>query len=297
MTFVERRSGLRDRRHSPRGGRRSTDIAAAGLMVSAMLVVGCSTQETFSPLAPTSSVSDVRSDAAEPAPAQSKVEEITDDVGEENDSDADAPPETDIETDVEGDDEAGPEEGDDAAEAGALTVEPSKVTLTSGTTKQFVVENAKGTVRWQATGGTITSTGLYKAGSQAGTFTVTASTSRQGSKVAAVTVNVLATPPPPSPPPAPPAPPPTGGSGGEGDSSGGSTTPVTGTVISVGQSIQSAVNANPEGTTFVIKAGVHRRQSVKPKSRMTFIGEPGAVLDGEGATPREIGRASCRERV
>lgn len=46
------------------------------------------------------------------------------------------------------------------------------------------------------------------------------------------------------------------------------------------------MNANPEGTTFVIKAGVHRRQSVKPKAGMTFVGEAGAVLDGENVTPR-----------
>src|SRR4029453_12431596 len=51
-------------------------------------------------------------------------------------------------------------------------------------------------------------------------------------------------------------------------------------VISPGQSIQAAVNAAPEGTTFWIKAGVHRLQSVIPKHRQTFLGEPGAVLSG-----------------
>lgn len=50
-----------------------------------------------------------------------------------------------------------------------------------------------------------------------------------------------------------------------------------------GQSIQSVVDAQPAGTTFLIKAGVHRRQSVRPKDGMTFVGEDGAVLDGENA--------------
>jgi parallel beta-helix repeat protein len=49
-----------------------------------------------------------------------------------------------------------------------------------------------------------------------------------------------------------------------------------------GQSIQAAVNANPTGTTFVIKAGTHTRQSVIPKSGDVFQGEPGTVLDGQG---------------
>ncbi len=51
-----------------------------------------------------------------------------------------------------------------------------------------------------------------------------------------------------------------------------------------GDSIQSAVNANPEGTTFLIKAGVHRRQEVVPKDGNVFVGEPGAVLTGEDVT-------------
>jgi parallel beta-helix repeat protein len=53
--------------------------------------------------------------------------------------------------------------------------------------------------------------------------------------------------------------------------------------INPGQSIQAAVNANPVGTTFLIKAGTHTNQSVVPKTGDVFIGEPGAILDG-GAT-------------
>lgn len=54
-----------------------------------------------------------------------------------------------------------------------------------------------------------------------------------------------------------------------------------GTPIYPGQSIQSAVNSRPTGTKFIIKAGIHRRQRVVPKDGNKFVGEPGAVLDGE----------------
>lgn len=51
-----------------------------------------------------------------------------------------------------------------------------------------------------------------------------------------------------------------------------------------GQSIQALVDDAPPGTTFLIRAGVHRQQSVVPKDGIVFVGEPGAVLDGEGVT-------------
>lgn len=57
-------------------------------------------------------------------------------------------------------------------------------------------------------------------------------------------------------------------------------------VIRPGENIQSVVNGSPIGTVFVLKAGVHARQSIRPRDGMTFIGEAGAVLDGENATPR-----------
>lgn len=50
--------------------------------------------------------------------------------------------------------------------------------------------------------------------------------------------------------------------------------------IPPGRSIQAAVDAHPTGTTFLIRAGRHRRQTITPKDGMTFIGEPGAILDG-----------------
>jgi len=57
--------------------------------------------------------------------------------------------------------------------------------------------------------------------------------------------------------------------------------------VFVGDDIQGAVNSNPPGTTFIIKAtdwcgnkGIHRMQQINPKDGNKFIGEDGAVLSG-----------------
>jgi hypothetical protein len=50
--------------------------------------------------------------------------------------------------------------------------------------------------------------------------------------------------------------------------------------ISPGQSIQAAVDAAPTGTAFVLKAGVHRMQTIRAKDGDSFMGEAGAVLSG-----------------
>lgn len=55
-------------------------------------------------------------------------------------------------------------------------------------------------------------------------------------------------------------------------------------VVSPGDSIQGVVDGLSEGSSVLIKAGTHERQSVMPKSGMTFVGEEGAVLDGGGVT-------------
>lgn len=47
-----------------------------------------------------------------------------------------------------------------------------------------------------------------------------------------------------------------------------------------GTNIQSVVNANPAGTTFRLKAGVHRLQTIRPRNGDTFVGEAGTVLSG-----------------
>ena len=66
----------------------------------------------------------------------------------------------------------------------------------------------------------------------------------------------------------------------QGESASHATQENLGVFISPGQSIQDAVDANPAGTTFYIKAGIHRIQQVKPKDGDKFIGEPGAILSG-----------------
>lgn len=50
--------------------------------------------------------------------------------------------------------------------------------------------------------------------------------------------------------------------------------------VQPGTDIQSLVDSNPAGTTFVIKAGIHRHQQIKPKNGNTFLGEQGAILSG-----------------
>jgi parallel beta-helix repeat protein len=55
----------------------------------------------------------------------------------------------------------------------------------------------------------------------------------------------------------------------------------SGVAVFPGQSIQAAVDANPAGTMFLIKAGIHRRQMVLPKAGDVFVGEAGTVMDGE----------------
>ena len=155
----------------------------------------------------------------------------------------------------------------------AVTMDPGDVVdFSSGTSWKL------GTITWKATGGTIDNGGLYRAGSVPGTYTVTV-TQRGVSSHATVTIVGPAPAPAPEPQPAPapaPAPPPV------------TIFPGDAVLIQPGENIQTVVNAHAAGTTFVIKAGVHRRQTIRPKAGMTFIGEPGAVLDGENATATAI---------
>lgn len=67
--------------------------------------------------------------------------------------------------------------------------------------------------------------------------------------------------------------------------------PFTGVEVPPGQSgqyVQSLIDSHPAGTAFLLKAGVHPRQQITPKNGTVLVGEPGAVLDGEGVTPWAI---------
>ena len=55
-------------------------------------------------------------------------------------------------------------------------------------------------------------------------------------------------------------------------------------VLYPGDNIQNQVNLFPAGTTFYLKAGTYGRQQVTPKSGDTFIGQPGAIMDGQNVT-------------
>jgi len=57
-----------------------------------------------------------------------------------------------------------------------------------------------------------------------------------------------------------------------------------GTPINPGDDWSAKVSGGGTGTVFCIKAGTHQRQSVVPKSGQKFIGEPGAIMDGDGVT-------------
>ena len=68
--------------------------------------------------------------------------------------------------------------------------------------------------------------------------------------------------------------------------------PPDGIVIPPGSPIQSFINAGDPGDTFLLKAGVHGGQTFDPKPDQTFIGEPGAVLDGGGSTQYAVKASS-----
>lgn len=147
-----------------------------------------------------------------------------------------------------------------------VALQPQQADMLPGDVLQFsaTVRDDEGNVlsvpvSWQATGGTISSTGRYTAGSATGSFKVTAVA---GDVSAEAPIQISSAPPPPTSSPAP----------------SGSVEVVPGT------DLQGLVNSHGTGTTFFLRAGTHRRQSVSPKDGMTFIGETGAVMTGEGVT-------------
>src|SRR4029453_1729328 len=130
-----------------------------------------------------------------------------------------------------------------------ITVSPNSATLQSGQGQQFTatMQRSNGTPVWSAAGGNITATGVYTAGSVAGSFTVKATISGTTiSSTRSVTITALA--------------PVTEicGNGVDDDSDGlmdeGCAPPPTGLQITPGQSIQAAIDANPSGTTLTLRA-------------------------------------------
>jgi hypothetical protein len=51
-----------------------------------------------------------------------------------------------------------------------------------------------------------------------------------------------------------------------------------------GDNLQSIVDAQPPGATFCLAAGTYQNQTIRPRSGDTFIGQPGAIMDGGNVT-------------
>jgi Bacterial Ig-like domain (group 2) len=82
----------------------------------------------------------------------------------------------------------------------SVAINPKSVPLVGGASQQFsatVTGSSNTAVTWSATGGTISLTGLYVAGSTTGNFTVTATSVADTTKSAQASVAVTAPPPPP----------------------------------------------------------------------------------------------------
>ncbi len=62
--------------------------------------------------------------------------------------------------------------------------------------------------------------------------------------------------------------------------------------VSPGEDIQRIVDAHPAGTTYLLESGIHRLQSVVPKSGDTFVGEEGTVMSGAKRLPAKMWSSS-----
>ena len=75
-------------------------------------------------------------------------------------------------------------------------------------------------------------------------------------------------------------------------------TPANGAVtLHPGDTIQSAVNANPSNTTFIFSAGTYTRQSIVPKAGNVFEGQSVGILDGGNQTTRAFGGAASNVTI
>ncbi|HTS24238.1 MAG TPA: Ig-like domain-containing protein, partial [Bryobacteraceae bacterium] len=84
-----------------------------------------------------------------------------------------------------------------AAPAVSVSISPATATVQAGQTKQFtatVTGSSNTAVTWTATGGTVSNTGLFTAGSATGSFAVTATSAADTTKSATAQVTVQAAP-------------------------------------------------------------------------------------------------------
>src|SRR4051794_3979579 len=64
------------------------------------------------------------------------------------------------------------------------------------------------------------------------------------------------------------------------NSIGTTTMPPGAIVLKAGQNIRNIVNASPAPSTFYFTAGTYRAVTFSPRSGDTYVGAPGAILDG-----------------
>ena len=60
--------------------------------------------------------------------------------------------------------------------------------------------------------------------------------------------------------------------------------PMEGVAVPAGSDIQRIVDDHPPRSRFILQHGVHLRQQITPRRGDVFVGEPGAILDGDGVT-------------
>jgi parallel beta-helix repeat protein len=171
----------------------------------------------------------------------------------------------------------------------SVRVSPSSLELEVGATATLSA------TALDASGGSLTGRGVTWSSSNPGVATVSSggvvTAVAAGSATMAATIDgkkgsaavTITAPAPPTTDPTPTDPPPTEPPPASSSPVGPSSAfnPTSGVMIRPGESIQAAVNANPAGTTFWLRAGIYHGQAVAPKDGMTFVGEVGAIMDGD----------------
>ena len=135
----------------------------------------------------------------------------------------------------------------------SIELTPAMSSIAGGASQQFAVEGrfSDGSTmtahaQFTASGGSISDSGLYTAGPTPGTYWVVATSAEGPADTSLVTVISSS----------------------------------AGPILQPGSDIQAAVDANPPGTSFLLKSGIYRLQQVTPKDGDTFAGEPGTILSG-----------------
>jgi parallel beta-helix repeat protein len=144
----------------------------------------------------------------------------------------------------------------------AVVISPDTAAVRPHQSEQFSAKALKSdstetsvAVVWSATGGTIDSAGIYTAGATAGTFQLIA-TQSGGTLADTVPITIAS------------------------ETAAATSCLSSPTTICPGENWQTKVNAVGTGATLTIGAGVHRLQSVTPKTGQRFVGQPGAIMSG-----------------